>query len=80
MARYVAARAAVLSRSLVNGLVNDLILFGKFLLASSLTSPRSPSSNAATLKRSSGWNRTRTSRRYSPVTSVSPSQQCTAPC
>ena len=31
MTRYVAARAAVLSRSSVNGLVNDLILFGEFL-------------------------------------------------
>jgi hypothetical protein len=53
VARYVTARSAVLSRSSVQGLVNDLIPFGMFLSEHHPDWRASPSSSAATSR--SSW-------------------------
>ena len=62
MARYVAARAAVLSRSSVNGLVNDLILFGEFLANQFPDITSLTQLERRHIEAFLGWNRTRTWR------------------
>ena len=80
MTRYVAARAAVLSRSSVNGLVNDLILFGEFLAGQFPDITSLTQLERRHIEAFLAWNRTRPGAAESPATSVSPSQSCTAPC
>jgi integrase len=62
MARYVSARAAVLSRSSVNGLVNDLILFGEFLAGQFPDITTLTQLERRHIEVFLGWNRTRTWR------------------
>jgi integrase len=62
MIGYVAARAAVLSRSSVNGLVNDLIIFGEFLAGQFPDITSLTELERRHIEAFLAWNRTRTWR------------------